>query len=200
MRRYYFHFIHRVTVSDSLGRKPPDHKAARDHAQKVADYFNRNRAFHGATAVRVTNDLGQIVLGCCSSVRPSGRPRQFLCGTPYFRNYVNPTEFVSMNGRTPHTPPRERRLVPRAARVHAKWAALFPFISTAFETEARPSRWLCGSRRTLNRSRNAWSGGQGNTLVLVLTLCLSGQKKETAACGLATASIYEPRGTGSRQP
>ena len=62
MRRYYFHIIDGVTVFDSLGRKLPDDKAARDHAQKVADYFNRNRVFHGATAVRVTNDLGQVVL------------------------------------------------------------------------------------------------------------------------------------------
>ena len=46
-------------------------------------------------------------------------------------------------------------------------AALFS-IRLVFETEARASRWLSGSRRILNRSRNAWSGGQGlgNTLVL----------------------------------
>ena len=62
MRRYHFHIIDGVTVFDSLGTKLPDDKAARDHAQKVADYFNRNKVFHGATAVRVTNDLGQVVL------------------------------------------------------------------------------------------------------------------------------------------
>ena len=60
-------------------------------------------------------------------------------------------------------------------------------------TATKPSKTPLG----LGGHRNLRiSGGQGNTLVLVLTLCLSGQKKETAACGLATASIYEPRGTG----
>ena len=52
MRRYHFHIIDGVTIFDSLGTKLPDDKAARDHAQKVADYFARNKVFHGATAVQ----------------------------------------------------------------------------------------------------------------------------------------------------
>ena len=35
---------------------------ARAHAQKVVDYFARYKVFHGAMAVRVTNDLRQVVL------------------------------------------------------------------------------------------------------------------------------------------
>jgi hypothetical protein len=61
MRRYHFHIIDGLTIFDSLGTKLPDDNAARDHAQKVADYFARNKVFHGATAVRVTNDLGEVV-------------------------------------------------------------------------------------------------------------------------------------------
>ena len=43
-----------MTIFDSLGTKLPDDKAARAHAQKVADNFARYKVFHGATAVRVT--------------------------------------------------------------------------------------------------------------------------------------------------
>jgi hypothetical protein len=37
----------------------------------------------------------------------------------HFRNRLDPTEFVSMKSAYPLSPPKERRLVPRAARVHA---------------------------------------------------------------------------------
>ena len=47
MRRYHFHIIDGVTIFDSLGTKLPDDKAARGHAQKVADYFARNKLFRG---------------------------------------------------------------------------------------------------------------------------------------------------------
>ena len=62
MRRYHFHITDGVTIFHSLATTLPDDKAARTHAQKVADYFARNKVFHGATAVRVTNDQGQVVL------------------------------------------------------------------------------------------------------------------------------------------
>ena len=61
MRRYHFHIVDGVTIFDSLGTKLPDDKAARDSAEKVADYVARNKVFHGATAVRVTNDMGEVV-------------------------------------------------------------------------------------------------------------------------------------------
>jgi hypothetical protein len=50
-----------------------------------------------------------------------------------------------MNRRTPLTPRENRRLVPRAARVHAMGGPFF--ISLEAETEPRPLRWLYGSRR-----------------------------------------------------
>ena len=62
MRRYHFHIVDGVRVFDSLGTTLPDDEAARAHAQKVVDYFARYKVFHGAMAVRVTNDLGQVVL------------------------------------------------------------------------------------------------------------------------------------------
>jgi hypothetical protein len=59
MRRYHFHIVDGVRVFDSLGTTLPDDEAARAHAEKVADDFAK--VFHRATAVRVTNDLGEVV-------------------------------------------------------------------------------------------------------------------------------------------
>ena len=73
MRRYHFHIIDGLTIFDNLGTKLPDDKAARDHAEKVADYFNRNEVFHGAAAVRVTNDLGEVVFRMPFNHRPIAR-------------------------------------------------------------------------------------------------------------------------------
>jgi hypothetical protein len=61
MRRYHFHIVDGVKVFDSLGTTLPDDEAARAHAQKVADCFARYKVFQGATSVRVTNDLGEVV-------------------------------------------------------------------------------------------------------------------------------------------
>ena len=59
MRRYHFHIVDGVKVFDSLGTTLPDDEAARAHAQKVADDFAK--VLQRATAVRVTNDLGEVV-------------------------------------------------------------------------------------------------------------------------------------------
>ena len=71
-----------MRVFDSLGTTLPDDAAARTHAQKVADDFAR--AFQRAIAVRVTNDLGEVVfrtpsqsfaLACDSRPVARGIPR-----------------------------------------------------------------------------------------------------------------------------
>ena len=59
MRRYHFHIVDGVKVFDSLGTTLPDDEAARAHAQKVADDFAK--VLQRATAVLVTNDLGEVV-------------------------------------------------------------------------------------------------------------------------------------------
>ena len=59
MRRYHFHIVDGAKVFDSLGTTLPDDEAARAHAEKVADDFAK--VFQRATAVRVTNDLGEVV-------------------------------------------------------------------------------------------------------------------------------------------
>lgn len=57
-----------MRVFDSLGTALPDDDAARTHAQKVADDFAR--AFQRAMAVRVTNDLGEVVFRTPSNRSP----------------------------------------------------------------------------------------------------------------------------------
>ena len=60
MRRYHFHIVEGARVFDSLGTAlPDDEAAARAHAEKVADDFAK--VFQRAMAVRVTNDLGEVV-------------------------------------------------------------------------------------------------------------------------------------------
>jgi hypothetical protein len=68
MRRYHFHIVDGMRVFDSLGTALPDDDAARTHAQKVADDFAR--AFQRAMAVRVTNDLGEVVFRTPSNRSP----------------------------------------------------------------------------------------------------------------------------------
>ena len=58
MRRYHCHIVEGARVFDSLGTALPDDEAARAHAEKVADGFAK---VFRATAVRVTNDRGEVV-------------------------------------------------------------------------------------------------------------------------------------------
>ena len=70
MRRYHFHICDGIQVFDSLGTALADDAAAHDHAKKVAGDLRRTKLFDKATAVRVTNDLGDVLfshsvgLGC----------------------------------------------------------------------------------------------------------------------------------------
>jgi hypothetical protein len=62
MRRYHFHICDGLEVFDSHGTQLPDDDAAREHAKKVAADLVRSKLYDEATAVRVTNDLGDVVL------------------------------------------------------------------------------------------------------------------------------------------
>ena len=67
--------------------------------------------------------------------------------------------------------------------------------SLASETEARPSRWIYGSRKAPRTFAMRAPGGQGlgNALVPFYFVL---QERETAACGLATASLTHSRASG----
>ena len=71
MRRYHFHICDGIQVFDSLGTALADDGAAHDHAKKVASDLHRTKLFDKATAVRVTNDLGDVLF-----THSIGRPRK----------------------------------------------------------------------------------------------------------------------------
>ena len=122
----------------------------------------------------------------------------FFCGIPYSRGRISflfpepvgPDRVVSVNWRTPHTPPRERRLVPRAARVHANGRPFF--LSSRQRLKQKRDRHVGfvdrAEHSTVRAMRGPGAKAWATPWSFVLTLCLSGQKKETAACGWATAS------------
>lgn len=62
MRRYHFHIIDDVSVFDSHGTRLPTDRAARAYAEKVAMELSQSNLFNRkATAVRVTNDVGEVL-------------------------------------------------------------------------------------------------------------------------------------------